>query len=216
MQWYFIEGGNQQGPVDEAALRQLFGSGRLSRDSYVWREGMADWLSVAEVPELSGSIVATAAPAPSPTHPGPIVQPQIPARYAGFWWRFLAHIIDGIILNIVSQPIVMIFNFNAKTATLEQALASLGSVMAVSFIISWLYYGIMESSSWQGTLGKKMCGLAVTDEAGQRISFGRASGRYFTSILSGLLLGIGYLMVAFTERKQGLHDIIAGTLVWKK
>ena len=216
MQWYFIEGGNQQGPIDETALRQLFGSGRLSAGSYVWREGMTDWLSAAQVPELSANIVATTAPAAPTTHPGPIAPQQIAARYAGFWWRFLAHIVDGIILNIVSQPIVMIFNLNAQTATLEQMLASLGSVMAVSFIISWLYYAIMESSSWQGTLGKKVCGLAVTDEAGQRISFGRATGRYLASILSGVILGIGYLMVAFTERKQGLHDMMAGTLVWKK
>jgi uncharacterized RDD family membrane protein YckC len=56
-------------------------------------------------------------------------------------------------------------------------------------------------------------GIRVTDLDGGRISFGRATGRYFGKILSGLILGIGFLMAAFTERKQALHDLLAGTLV---
>jgi uncharacterized RDD family membrane protein YckC len=71
----------------------------------------------------------------------------------------------------------------------------------------------MESSSYQGTLGKMIFGLKVTDLYGNRISFERATGRNFAKILSAMILGIGYLMVAFTERKQGLHDLLAGTLV---
>lgn len=73
----------------------------------------------------------------------------------------------------------------------------------------------MESSAKQATLGKMALGIVVTDLEGARIGFGRATGRYFAKILSGLILGIGFLMAAFTERKQGLHDIIAGTLVVK-
>jgi uncharacterized RDD family membrane protein YckC len=73
----------------------------------------------------------------------------------------------------------------------------------------------MESSPKQGTLGKMALGIVVTDMDSRRISFGRATGRYFAKILSGLILGIGFLMVAFTEKKQGLHDILAGTLVVK-
>jgi len=83
-------------------------------------------------------------------------------------------------------------------------------------ILTWLYYTLSESSGSQATLGKKALGLVVTDEAGHRISFGRANGRYFGKIISGLLLCIGYLMAAFTDRKQALHDIMAGTLVLKK
>jgi uncharacterized RDD family membrane protein YckC len=73
----------------------------------------------------------------------------------------------------------------------------------------------MTSSDRQATVGKIAVGLKVTDLYGQRISFARATGRHFAKILSAMVLFIGYIMVAFTERKQGLHDILAGTLVVK-
>ena len=81
--------------------------------------------------------------------------------------------------------------------------------------INWLYFALLESSSMQGTLGKKALGMIVTDLSGNRIGFGRATGRYFGKILSAIILGIGFIMVAFTERKQGLHDLLANTLVYK-
>jgi len=85
----------------------------------------------------------------------------------------------------------------------------------VSLLVTWLYYALCESSSWQGTVGKKVVGLRVTDLNGNRISFGKATGRHFGKIVSALILGIGFIMIAFTEQKQGLHDILAGTLVLK-
>lgn len=95
----------------------------------------------------------------------------------------------------------------------------MGPMVAASFLISfvaqWLYFALLESSKMQATVGKLAIGLIVTDLNGQRISFGRATGRYFAKILSGLILLIGYIMVAFTQRKQGLHDMIANTLVYK-
>jgi uncharacterized RDD family membrane protein YckC len=83
----------------------------------------------------------------------------------------------------------------------------------VSILAGWLYYALLESSSWQGTIGKKVLGLRVTDMNGNQISFGKATGRYFGMILSGMICLVGFIMVAFTEKKQGLHDIMAGTLV---
>ena len=77
----------------------------------------------------------------------------------------------------------------------------------------WLYFALMESSTRQATLGKMALDMKVTDDEGNRISFGRATGRYFAKILSALILLIGFIMVAFTDRKRGLHDMIAGTLV---
>jgi uncharacterized RDD family membrane protein YckC len=73
----------------------------------------------------------------------------------------------------------------------------------------------LESSSMQATLGKMALGLKVTDLNGKQISFGKATGRYFAKIISAIILLIGFIMVAFTEKKQGLHDMIAGTLVVK-
>jgi uncharacterized RDD family membrane protein YckC len=84
-------------------------------------------------------------------------------------------------------------------------------------IVQWLYFAGMESSERQATLGKSVMSLRVTNSEGQRLSFGHATGRFFAKIVSGLVpLAIGYIMAAFTEKKQALHDLIAGTLVLKK
>jgi uncharacterized RDD family membrane protein YckC len=83
-------------------------------------------------------------------------------------------------------------------------------------VLHWLYYSLLESSAWQATLGKKALGLEVTDLDGNRISFGRATGRFFAKFISWMILFIGYIMAGFTEKKQALHDILAGTLVIRK
>jgi len=94
--------------------------------------------------------------------------------------------------------------------------ATIIRIAIISTILQWLYFSLMESSAWQATLGKKALGLTVTDLEGRRISFGRATGRYFAKIISSLILFIGYIMAGFTEKKQALHDLIAGTLVLRK
>jgi uncharacterized RDD family membrane protein YckC len=87
----------------------------------------------------------------------------------------------------------------------------------VFLILQWLYFAGMESSERQATFGKSVMSLRVTNAEGQRISFGHATGRFFAKIVSGMVpLGIGYIMAGFTERKQALHDLIAGTLVFRK
>jgi uncharacterized RDD family membrane protein YckC len=101
-------------------------------------------------------------------------------------------------------------------AEIAPMLGMLIRVAIISAIMQWLYFSLMESSVWQATLGKKALGLTVTDLEGRRIGFGRATGRYFAKILSSLTLFIGYMMAGFTEKKQALHDIIAGTLVLRK
>ena len=91
--------------------------------------------------------------------------------------------------------------------------APIFALIPIFWAIHWLYEALLTSSSWQGTLGKKILNLRVTDMAGNRISFGRATGRFFGKIISGMALYIGFIMVGFTERKQGLHDLIVGTQV---
>lgn len=83
-------------------------------------------------------------------------------------------------------------------------------------LASWLYFATFESSPWQATPGKKVLGLRVTDLEGGRLSFIRASGRYFGKIISSLLFGIGFVMAGFTEKKQALHDMLAGCLVLRE
>jgi uncharacterized RDD family membrane protein YckC len=141
--------------------------------------------------------------------------------YGGFWIRVVAAIIDAVIVRVVVSPIHLIFGGLGVAGAMSGiphhgiGLGLLGG--GVTFIAtvfgSWLYEAFMESSSYQATLGKMIFGMKVTDLNGNRISFERATGRHFAKWLSGIILCIGYIMVGFTERKQGLHDLLAGTLV---
>lgn len=141
-------------------------------------------------------------------------------NYAGFWLRLGAYLIDWLLITAITCPIGMAMGAFAAIAQRggdESAqVASLAMQMIVnliSIIAGWLYFALLESSSWQGTVGKKVLAIRVTDEYGNRIGFGRATGRYFSKILSSLICLVGFIMVAFTEKQQGLHDMIAGTLV---
>lgn len=138
-------------------------------------------------------------------------------QYGGFWRRVVAYIIDAIVMNIVAVPVLMMggVDLMAEQATEPQMGTGFWIAYLLLIVINWLYFAVMESSGKQATLGKMALGMIVTDTNGAKISFGRATGRFFGKILSSLILLIGYIMVAFTERKQGLHDMLAGTLVLK-
>lgn len=127
-------------------------------------------------------------------------------EYAGFWRRLAASLIDGIIMAIPLLPFYILFFVNEEIEYLI-------IIYPLAFILPWLYNALMESSSQQASLGKMALGIVVTDGSGRRISFARATGRHFGKIISGLILYIGYLMIAFTQRKQGLHDLMADSLV---
>jgi formylglycine-generating enzyme required for sulfatase activity/uncharacterized RDD family membrane protein YckC len=131
-------------------------------------------------------------------------------EYAGFWKRFAALIIDSMIISIVTYIVYLMIPVMLSRGRPE---SEVFSGWIVWMIVNWLYGAVMESSSGQATLGKMALGIIVTDYEGERISFGRATGRLLGKIISSLILLIGYLMAGFTEKKQALHDMIAGTLV---
>ena len=137
--------------------------------------------------------------------------------HGGFWLRFVAYIIDAVILNIASWVIMMVAGVGISLGGMieEVAVGSMIGAYGGSFVANWLYSAVLESSPWQATVGKKAMSLVVTDSIGRRIGFGRATARYFSKFISTLILGIGFLMVGWTRRKQGLHDMMAGTLVYK-
>jgi uncharacterized RDD family membrane protein YckC len=152
-------------------------------------------------------------------------------KYAGFWIRFVASLIDGIALSIIIYIGYFFFFLSRFKEIIAQQqemisndempdpfamLSMVAPMVFFSIIIHWLYYAGMESSKNQATLGKMALDLSVTDMNGSRISFARASGRYFGKILSGMILLIGYIMAGFTEKKQALHDKLAETLVIRK
>lgn len=167
--------------------------------------------------------------------------------YAGFWWRVLAWLIDGIILSVIDWPLQLLvgdgsINWNSthtnsgapvsNISTIAMVTSNLGSSVTsswhtqtphlpglatlIAIVIQLAYFTLMESSRWQATVGKRVCQLRVTGLDGSRISQGRALGRNLGKYLSALILCIGFLMVAWTRRKQGLHDLLAETLVVRK
>jgi uncharacterized RDD family membrane protein YckC len=146
-------------------------------------------------------------------------EPTDTSPYAGFWVRVAASCIDGSIIGLLLLPLQL-------SSVMTAIDVSSGVFPSPSFVerypflasvlVGWLYEAVLESSIWQATVGKKMCGLYVTDEDGARLSFGRATGRYFAKFLSVFTAYIGFVLVAFTARKQGLHDKIAGTYVMRR
>ena len=171
----------------------------------------------------------------SPPQPPPISPPPVQANYrndfspfpnrpaaaaivfAGFWSRVGAYLIDLIIIVLIMLPIGFLVGFAGAFSNMKpNSRAEDGFYNIIGFIFSWFYYAYFESSVKQATPGKKAMGLYVQGTNGQRLSFANATGRFFGKILSGLFLGIGYIMVAFTAKKQGLHDMMAGTVVVKR
>lgn len=155
-------------------------------------------------------------------------------EYAGFWIRFIAYLIDSIIIGIpiaiITFVIIIVmfgamgvFEYSSDPIAMETELSG-GEVISIvgGYLIiiligifgSVAYFAGFHSSKLQATPGKRLLGLKVVDLDGNRISFWRALGRYFAMILSGIMY-IGYIMAAFTEKKQALHDMIAGTYVIK-
>jgi uncharacterized RDD family membrane protein YckC len=143
-------------------------------------------------------------------------------QYGGCWIRFVARLIDGAVVSIVLGPIFVLLmttyfaahhSFERNQPPDAGFFVLIALIAMVASLSVWLYDALMTSSSKQGTLGKMAFRLKVVDLNGARISFARATGRFFAKILSGMILNIGYIMAGFTERKQALHDMIAGTLV---
>lgn len=138
-------------------------------------------------------------------------------EFAGFWVRFFALLLDGLILFGIFIPISIIGMIPLLFTESESVMA--GGYLILQLVLNLIgvmYYIFLTSSKKQGTFGKRALGLIVIDEQGERISNGKSFLRYLASMLSGLILYIGYIMVAFHPQKRSLHDIIAGTYVVKK
>ena len=144
--------------------------------------------------------------------------------YAGFWLRFCAAFIDGLIIQAPFIAIQIAIEMTNPPVTGPNGVSTpTGANIAlncasslVQLLVFWLYYAYQESGPHQATLGKRALGIKVITADGERLTFARATGRTFAKLLSQIICLIGYIMAAFTEKKQALHDIIAGTLVVKK
>jgi uncharacterized RDD family membrane protein YckC len=161
-----------------------------------------------------------------------------PEQYAGFWLRVPAAIIDLIILAI---PLAMAVSYLSVAMGSWQAFLNLHpgqspqeivaafgrpylfTILCFFIVIGWLYFALFESSAWQGTLGKKFIGLRVTDLGGNRVTFGRASGRFFAGrclahvpFIGSLYITVDCICAGLTSRKQALHDMFSGCLVLRE
>jgi len=232
-QWYYALSGQRVGPVDESSLMRLVAGGQVQMQTLVWTEGMAEWADAGSVPRLAAACKYAeerGAASRPPIEAGPVTMASAQwqtGAYAGFWLRFVASIIDGIVIWVINLAIQMVLGLFMGGLSLTYTLSGgnqfpPGAVFAiigmwgVQIVVAWLYFAMQEASERQATLGKMALGLRVTTLDGRRITFARASGRYFGKMISSLTLLIGYIMAAFTAKKQALHDIMAQTLVVRR
>jgi uncharacterized RDD family membrane protein YckC len=236
-QWYYARNNQQAGPVTFEQLQHLAVTGGLIGTDLVWTEGMSAWTPAATTPGLfaapggaapagsnfatpystqMGGMPAAQVPYGGPQQPGPQFlgyYSQMGAfNYAGFWIRLLAYIIDTVIVTVASFVVGFVFGVVMGALRVDPDVIRMFGAL-IGGAIGILYYPLMESSAAQATFGKTALGLKVVDMNGARISVGRAFGRWAGKILSGLILCIGYIMIAFSDKKQGLHDQMASTLV---
>jgi len=230
MEVWIGRNGERHGPYQEEQVREWLRSGQVSPDDLGWRDGLADWQPLSVLFPLDK-------PTPPPSSdiyaPPPLRQPQASVAtlsYAGFWKRVLAYLIDAFVLYFPFSLLEIPFGMHSAYTALAQKISADTDPHTVllayqqfyveqwpyfltTLVLGWLYFAFCESSSWQATVGKLALGMRVTDLNGARISFGRALGRYGGKFISGMIFCVGFLMVAFTRRKQGLHDMFANTLV---
>jgi uncharacterized RDD family membrane protein YckC len=211
MNWYYAEGGKQMGPVEESALDGLISAGIVRDDTLVWHEGMAAWQPHAVVRGSQAGIPArfpSAAPPLSGVH------------YAGFWIRFLARLIDGMILGIAGLilrlPLVIMLGVGMGRGNPFGMAPALGAATAVSLLVNLalgMAYEVYFVSMRGATPGKMALGLKIIRANGSPVDAGLALGRYFAHWISGITLMIGYIMAGFDSQKRALHDRICETRV---
>lgn len=246
-QWYYADAsGQRHGPFSAEELEGHVRHARLGPASLVWREGLQDWQPLSAVaaeldlpldtlaaPAADVAVPAADAPYTPPTADLASFQPVVAGHlvHAGLWKRFAASFIDSIVTTIISYALMiplMLIGVGVMGAggsdnpfATGAGLASMLAIYPVLFLAPCVYFGWMQSSSLQASLGKLAVGIKVTRTDGQRMSFWRGFLRslaylVFTMVTCGLGVLISGLMVALTERKQALHDMLCDTLVVDK
>jgi len=219
--------GERHGPYTEADVRQWLASGDVSPADLGWYEGLSDWQPLSVLfPRAQADDDRTTAP------PMPSAAPDPLADVASFRRRLGAWIIDYLILMLPATFIGFAMGATAAIAHFSAQLksgVSLGVAATeyaqtmqpaalLSLLVGFAYYVLFEQSSWQATPGKRALGLRVTDLDGQRISLGRSVLRNVVRLsgaLAALIPFFCYVAVALTTHHQGLHDLLAKTLVLK-
>ena len=210
MSWYYSDGGKQVGPVDETELNRLVTIGTVRSDTLVWHEGLTSWQPLGVVRGMHPAAAAAAG-----------------RHYGGFWIRFLARVIDSVILivinGIVRLPLTLMFGLGTMGMRglgearggliFGPALMGVVGLSALIGIALGAAYEVYFLSTQGATPGKMALGLRVVRPDGGPISPMLALGRHFALWISGIILMIGYIMAAFDPEKRALHDRICETRV---
>jgi uncharacterized RDD family membrane protein YckC len=202
--WYVQGEVAALGPHRGEALKQMIEHGSINRSTRVAKVGSKEWIALGEVPAFKGFLAAEAAGKPA---------------YAGFWIRLAAYLLDYTILTVVSVAALLIAGGAAFliTRSTDATIESLQTHEVVLFLgttlLGFFYYVYFVRGPWQATPGKRICGIHITRGDGRAITAWRALGRTFAYILSAIPLGIGFLMIGWTDQKKGLHDIVCDTRV---
>ena len=221
--WYYVDANHQrQGPVTPDELALAFRRGTVNRDTLVWREGLPQWAP------LEQHLAELPSPPEAPPVPAATGLPKADAAAldevvdAGFIRRLGAFLIDSMIVGGAFYMVFLVVLLvtaaiaSARPTGEDAFLAGMALAYLAYPLISLAYYAGMESSKLQATVGKLALGIKVVDAGGRRLGFGRAAGRWAGSLLSYLILYIGFFMAGWTRRKQALHDLIARTYVVDK
>ncbi|MEP6663237.1 MAG: RDD family protein [Verrucomicrobiota bacterium] len=197
---YKIIGGDgcEYGPVNLDELKNWIRDGRVGPQTKVLRSDLRDWLSVARFQELQTAL-------------GISTQPPVVVKFetVGFWPRVGAYLIDQVVLGVIA---LIILGPDRSHASLWEMMQNGGPRLLPNFLISLAYYVIL-NGHFGATVGKMVIGARIVSMDGIRIGYGKAFLRFFAWILSAIILGIGYLMVAFRADKRGLHDLLVETRV---
>jgi uncharacterized RDD family membrane protein YckC len=193
--------GREYGPVTLDELKGWVRDGRVGRQTQILRSDMTNWLAASQYQELQSEIAVL-----KPSATG--VDGDFEA--VGFWARVGAHILDQLVLGVVGY--LAFGSPPTNLTTLPEIFQAMGARMGYSFLISTVYYVVL-NGHFGATLGKMVIGAKIVNLDGSKIGYGKAFLRMLATIVSSLTLCIGYLMVAFREDKRALHDLIVGTRV---
>jgi uncharacterized RDD family membrane protein YckC len=247
MNWFYVEQGKQNGPLNDEQFNEMVANGKITPDTLVWHEGMANWVPCREV---KGEGVSTAPggeqasaqavcsecgklfPIDETIRYGdarvcatckPIFLQKLQEgaslntgelRYAGFWIRFAARFLDGLIIGVPLMILFFVLVFSRIHPGAPPQLGILPTLLQFGFVFIQMGYEVFFLGKYGATPGKMACGLKVVTSDGGKISYGRAVGRFFSQILSGLTCYIGYIIAAFDNpQKRALHDHICNTRV---
>jgi uncharacterized RDD family membrane protein YckC len=220
--WYVRADGETLGPYDGRRVKEMIEQARLAADSPVAKVGATQWSAIRDIPVFAALLPPAPPPSVvgSPSGQSPVAEKGGP-RYAGFWIRLLAYIIDLIIVNLVAVGVGLVVGHLIRVVATANGIhnseqisaiaSAIGAVVGLAIVL--VYYIVFNSGRWQGTPGKRVLGIHLVTVGGEKVGGWLAFGRYLAYIVSSLPLFIGFMVIGWNSEKKGFHDMICDTRV---